>query len=175
VALIGPTVPLPGSVAGHERRSVRVTGTRRILILLGAACLAVAAQGCGGDDKGINKADYLARAKTVCQKGNRKLTAASNDVFSKVPPGQKLSDEQIDDFVRTTVIPTIRDQIKELRALPPPKGEKGHVEEIYKALDKGLDELQKNPKKLTDGSNVFADADTLANKYGITVCAQTTG
>ncbi len=86
-----------------------------------------------------------------------------------------MSEEQIDDFVRTTVIPTIREQIKELRAIPPPKGEKGHVEEIYKALDKGLDELQKTPKKLTDGSNVFAEADQLANKYGITVCAQTTG
>jgi len=141
---------------------------------VGAACLAVAS-GCGGGDKGIKKADYLERAKTVCQKGNRALTAASNDVFAKVPPGQKLSDAQIDDFVRTTVIPTIRDQIKELRAIPPPKGEKGHVEEIYKALDRGLDELQKNPKKLTDGSNPFAEADTLASKYGITVCAQTTG
>lgn len=152
-----------------------MTWTRRISILLTAACLVVGVSACGGGDKGIKKADYLARAKTVCQKGNRTLTAASNDVFAKVPPGQKLSDAQIDDFVRTTVIPTIRDQIKELRAIPPPKGEKGHVEEIYKALDRGLDELQKNPKKLTDGSNVFAEADTLANKYGITVCAQTTG
>ena len=148
-----------------------MTATRRILILLGAACLVVAASGCGGGDKGIKKSDYLARAKTVCQKGNRTLTAASNDVFAKVPPGQKLSDQQVDDFVRMTVIPTIRDQIKELRAIPPPKGEKGHVEEIYKALDKGLDELEKNPKKLTDGSNVFAEADSLAAKYGITVCA----
>jgi hypothetical protein len=152
-----------------------MTWTRRIVILLAAAGLIVAPSACGGDDKGIAKADYLARAKTVCQKGNRTLTAASNDVFAKVPPGQKLSDEQIDDFVRTTVIPTNREQIKELRALPPPKGEKGHVEEIYKALDKGLDELQKTPKKLTDGSNPFAEADTLATKYGITVCAQTTG
>jgi hypothetical protein len=94
-------------------------------------------------------------------------------VLAKVPPGQKLSDQQIEEFVRTTVIPTIREQVKELRAIPPPKGEKGHVAEIYKALDKGLDELQKSPKKLTDGSNVFAEADTLANKYGITVCATT--
>jgi DNA repair ATPase RecN len=71
------------------------------------------------------------------------------------------------------VLPTIRDQVKQLRALPPPKGEKGHVEEIYKELDKGLDALDQNPKKLSDGSNVFADADKLANKYGISVCATT--
>jgi len=71
------------------------------------------------------------------------------------------------------VIPAIRDQIKQLRAIPPPKGEKGHVDEIYKALDKGLAELDKDPKKLSDGSNVFAAADSLANKYGISVCATT--
>src|SRR4051794_24251756 len=106
-----------------------MTWTRRTLILLGVACL-LAASGCGGDSGGIKKADYLARAKEVCQKGNRTLSAASNDVLAKVPPGQKLSDEQIEDFVRTTVIPTVREQIKELRAVPPPKGEKGHVEEI---------------------------------------------
>ena len=33
--------------------------------------------------------------------------------------------------------------------------------------------LDKDPKKLSDGSNVFAAADGLANKYGISVCATT--
>jgi len=137
------------------------------LAALGAAC---------SDDKepeGISKADYLAQAKTICQKGNKALTSASNDVFAKLAPGQKLSEPEVDEFVRKTVIPTIRDQVAQLRALPPPKGEKDHVEEIYKALDQGLDELDKSPKKLSDGSNVFADADKLANKYGISVCATT--
>lgn len=150
------------------------TRTIRVAALLAAACLVASASACGdGDSKGISKADYLAQAKTVCQEGNRSLTAASNEVLGKLAPGQKPSEPEIDDFVRTTVIPTIRDQVKQLRAIPPPKGEKGHVEEIYRALDKGLDELEKNPKRLTDGGNVFADADKLANKYGISVCATT--
>jgi len=112
-----------------------------VAALLGAACLAASASACGGGSKTISKADYLAQAKTVCLKGNRALTAASNDVIAKLAPGQKLSEPQIEDFVRKTVIPAIRDQIKQLRAIPPPKGEKGHVGEIYKALDKGLAEL----------------------------------
>jgi len=153
---------------------VRSTGSVRMAVLLGAACLAVSAPACGGGgSKGISKADYLARAKLVCQKGNRQLKSASDDVVAKLAPGQKMTEAQIDDFVRKTVIPTIRDQIKQLRAIPPPKGEKAHVEEIYKALDKGLDELDKDPKKLADASNVFAPADALANKYGISVCATT--
>ena len=148
--------------------------TNRAVALLAAACLAASAVACGGGGaKGITKADYLARAKLVCQKGNRDLKSASDDVMAKVPPGSKLTDAQITDFVRNTVIPTIRDQVKKLRAIPPPKGEKGHVEEIYKELDKGLNQLEKDPKKLTDGTNVFASADTLAQKYGISVCSTT--
>lgn len=152
------------------------TRTIRATALLVVAGLALWGSACGGDDddsEGISKADYLAQAKVICQKGNKALTSASNDVFAKLAPGQKLSDPEIEDFVRKTVIPTIRDQVSQLRALPPPKGEKKHVEEIYSELDKGLDELEKNPKKLTDGSNVFADADKLATKYGISVCATT--
>ena len=152
---------------------MRATRRARAAALLGAACLAASASACGGGSKTISKADYLAQAKAVCLKGNRALTSASNDVIAKLAPGQKLSELEINDFVRKTVIPMIRDQVKQLRAIPPPKGEKGHVEEIYKALAKGLDDLDKNPKKLTDGSNVFAAADSLANKYGIGVCATT--
>ena len=150
-------------------------GRNRAVAVLAAACLGASAVACGGGGGGktISKADYLAQAKVVCQKGNRQLKSASDDVMAKVAPGSKLSDAQINDFVRNTVVPTIRDQVKQLRAIPPPKGEKAHVAEIYDALDKGLATLDKDPKKLSDGSNVFADADALAQKYGITVCATT--
>jgi hypothetical protein len=147
----------------------------RAAAVLAVAGLAVPASACGGGggggSEGISKADYLAKAKEVCQVGNRQLKSATDDVLAKIPPGQKMSDAQINDFVHQTVIPTIKDQIKQLRALPPPKGEKDHVDQIYDALDKGLQELDKDPAKLTNGSNVFADADALAKKYGISVCA----
>jgi len=147
----------------------------RAAALLAAAGLAVTASACGGGggsgSQGISKADYLAKAKQVCQLGNRQLKSATDDVLAKIPPGQKMSDAQISDFVHTTVIPTIKDQIKQLRALPPPKGEKDHVDQIYNALDKGVAALDKDPSKLTNGTDVFADADALAKKYGISVCS----
>jgi hypothetical protein len=146
----------------------------RTAALLAATGLAVAASACGGGgggSQGISKADYLTKAKQVCQLGNRQLKSATDDVLAKIPPGQKMTDAQISDFVHRTVIPTIKDQIKQLRAIPPPKGEKAHVDQIYDALDKGVQELDKDPSKLTNGSNVFADADALAKKYGISVCS----
>jgi len=150
---------------------VRRTSTIRVSLLV-AAGLAVAASACGSSG-GVSKSEYLAKAKAVCQKGNQTLTDASNAAFAKLPPGQKPSDPEIEAFVRQTVVPTIRDQVRQLRALPPPKGKKSQVQEIYQALDKGLDELEKNPEKLIDGTNAFAEADSLATKYGITVCSNT--
>ena len=150
---------------------MRTTTTIRALALTAAAGLAVSGAACGED--GVSKPEYLARARTVCQKGRQTLTDASKAVFARLPPGQKLPETEVENFVRQTVIPTIRDQVRELRALPPPKGKKAEVEEIYRALDEGLDELEENPQKLLDGSNVFAEADTLATRYGISVCATT--
>lgn len=150
-----------------------------VVVLLGAIFVTGAACGGGGKDKAAakadapSKADYLAQARAVCQQGNATLSKASDEVFAKVPPGQKLSPPEIEAFVRTTVVPTLRDQIKQLRAIKPPDGEQQHVDEIYGALEKGLDELEQAPAKLTDGSNVFGAADALAQKYGISVCAGT--
>jgi DNA repair ATPase RecN len=150
-----------------------------VILLALALALTAAGAACGDDDDGgsggVSKSEYLTQARSICQKGNRTLTAASNDILAKLPPGQKLPEPEVENFVRATVIPTIRDQVAQLRALTPPKGEKKHVEEIYDELDEGLDELEKDPKKLSDGSNVFADADALAKKYGIDVCSAPTG
>jgi DNA repair ATPase RecN len=144
-------------------------------VALGLATLGAACGDDGDESGGVTKTEYLTQAKTVCQKGNRALTSASNDILAKLPPGQKLPEPEIEAFVRSTVIPTIREQVAELRALTPPKGERKHVEEIYRELDKGLDELEADPKKLSDGSNVFQEADNLAKKYGISVCSAPTG
>jgi hypothetical protein len=169
----------PGGPATVAWRPVKRTRTIRIGVLVLAVGLAAVGGACGDDGDsesgGVSKTEYLTQARTICQKGNRALTKASNDVLAKLPPGQKLPEPEVENFVRTTVIPTIRDQVAQLRALTPPKGEKEHVEEIYKELDEGLDELEQDPKKLSDGSNVFADADALAKKYGIDVCSAPTG
>ena len=141
---------------------------------LGVACLAAVTSACGsGGSKGVSKAEYLGQASRICREGNEALTAASEQAFATVPPGQKLSQPQIEDFVRRAVVPTIRDQIRRLRDLPPPQGRKKQAEEIYNALDSGLGELERNPGKLTDGSNVFAEAEAVAKKYGLSVCATT--
>jgi len=150
---------------------VRKTTTTRVLALLAAAGLAVSGAACG--EEGVSKAEYLRRARAVCEQGRQTLEGASDATFGNLAPGQKVPDPELDRFVRQTVIPTLRDQVRQLRALPPPKGKKGKVEEIYRALDKGLDDLEKAPQSLIDGRNPFREAELLATRYGIGVCAGT--
>ena len=131
--------------------------------------LALTTGGCGGG-KPPTKEEYLARAKDVCTKGNAELKKSSDELTAKIPQGQKISDEQVAAFVKNTVVPMIRKEVHDLRKITPPKGEKAHLKEIYDALDKGLDDLAADPKKLTT-TNVFAHADELGKQYGISVCA----
>jgi hypothetical protein len=140
---------------------------RRLAITLMILGLAA----CGGDEEAISKDEYLKRAQQVCTEGNAELQKASDSAFPDLKPGEKPTDDQIATFVRKTVVPEIRKQVKELRELPPPEGGAKKVDDIYDALDQGLDRLDKDPKLLLSGTNVFAKADELGKKYGISVCA----
>jgi hypothetical protein len=134
------------------------------------AALGLAACG-GGEQKAISKDEYLKRAQEVCKKGNADLQKASDSAFPNLKPGEKPTDDQIAVFVRKTVVPEIRKQVKALRDLPPPKDSQDKVDKIYDALDQGLDKMNDDPKLLLSGTNVFSKADELGKKYGLSVCA----
>ncbi len=134
------------------------------------AILGLAACG-GGEEKAISKDEYLKRAQQVCTEGNAELEKASNAAFADLKPGTTATEDQVATFVRKTVVPEIRKQVKELRELPPPEGGKKKVDEIYDALDQGLDQLDKDPKLILAGTKVFDKANELGTKYGIRVCA----
>jgi hypothetical protein len=143
---------------------------RRFLPLVLSLAVAAVPVACGGGGpKPIPKEEYLKRADEVCKKGSEDLHNASVNAFKDVKQGEKPSDAQVAAFVRSTVVPKLREQVNALRKLPPPKKLEKQSKEIYKELDKGLDELDKDPSKLTT-TNVFAKADEVGKKYGLIVC-----
>lgn len=137
---------------------------------LGLAGLVLSLAACGGGEE-ISKEEYLGRAQAICRQGNEELEAASKKAFADVKEGEKPSDEQVGGFVRRTVVPMIRAQVEELRDLPPPEKAADQVDEIYDAVEVALDELEADPKRLTVGPNLFAEADRLGEKYGFPVCS----
>ena len=113
---------------------------------IGRAVLAVVVvlSGCGGDE--ISREEYLRRAQEICDKGNDELEKASEEAFAEIPEGERPTDEQFEAYARETVVPMVRDQVRQLRDLPPPEGGAEEVDEIYDAIDEALDRLDDYPR-----------------------------
>lgn len=138
--------------------------------LLAAVALAVA--GCGGsDDKGpdaLTKPEYVKQADAICKVASGKVTTVAQVVFTKAQP----SAAEIRSFADKTFLPVFERELKDLRALVPPKGDEATTTAIYDAVQTGLDKADKDPALLgvSDSTGPFADANAKANAYGLTVC-----
>jgi hypothetical protein len=133
----------------------------------------VLVSGCGGGQEPIAKDEYLKRARTICLEGNQELATATREAFKDLKQGAKPTAEQLERYARDVVVPMVRQQVKDLRALPDPKGAGDQVDEIYDAFDRALDRIDKQPSLLIDNPDIFGlfkEADDLSKKYGFPVC-----
>jgi hypothetical protein len=85
---------------------------------------------------------------------------------------QKPSQADNEKFILTVLIPSLRREIKELRALGVPDGDEEKVEAMITSLEEGLDTAESNPEVVAAGSTdiVFGIASRLAGEYGIETC-----
>jgi hypothetical protein len=140
--------------------------------------------GCGGGDSSsttgasgtsgtqgaaLSKSEFLAQGNAVCTKGDNEINAEAKKVFTQ---GQAPSQADQEKFVTDTVIPSIQSQIDGLSALSPPSGDEDQVQAIIDAAQSALDQVKADPSLLTEsgGSDPFAEANKLANAYGLDKC-----
>lgn len=137
--------------------------------LVAVLVLAVAAVGCGGSDKKtLSKAEFLKKGNAICQKGNQEIQAAGQKIFTskKRPPQAKLLA-----FAKGTILPSVQQQVNQIRDLGAPKGDESKVKAIVDAAQAGVDKAKQNPAVLTQqGEGPFKRADALARAYGLKVC-----
>ncbi len=144
---------------------------KRVVPLVVAGLVLVA--GCGGGPEPIAKDEYLKRAAKICREGNQELATATQQAFKDLKQGEKPTPEQLERYARDVVVPMVRQQVKDLRALPDPKDAGDQVDEIYDAFDKALDRIDEEPSLLTNNPHIFGlfkEADGLSKKYGFPVC-----
>lgn len=167
-----------------------------------AVCL-LALAGCAGDDGGDgattdadvlvrSKRDYIVQADTICAQSEQGVqteaevalgigagdfrVAPSGEIVFKA--GRRPSDAEIRAFGTDVVIPRLRDQIADLRALTPPTGDEKEVAEIYDAADAGIDKLAADPSLFNDEGAVTRElnqAEGLARSYGFFDCGTYSG
>ena len=148
-----------------------------ITVLTATAALAAGAlvTGCGGggDDNSttaastdtsgqtITKADFLQQGNQICKEGNDQMNQQRQ-------PDQNSSQAEVADYVQSTIVPNVQNQIDQLKALGAPAGDEDQVNKILADAQAALDKLKSNPSSISD--NTFAQANQEAHAYGLTEC-----
>jgi hypothetical protein len=146
----------------------------RFVVPLAGLIAGLVLAGCGGGDSSsttaLSKSEFVAQGNAICAKGDKEINAAAEKTFTQSQAPSQATQEK---FVTDTVIPSIQGQIDGIDALPPPSGDEDQVQAIVDAAQGALDKVKADPSSITgqgSGSDPFADANKLANAYGLDQC-----
>jgi hypothetical protein len=141
-----------------------------------AVAIALVGVGCGDDSSSsgdssssasITKEEFVTQANAICAEGNKEIDAGAQETFSAGKP----SEADIEKFATETLIPSVEQQVADIRALGAPEGDEDQVNAILDAADQGLEEAKSDPSVVADEkADPFAEANKLANDYGISEC-----
>lgn len=130
------------------------------------ACNLVAGCGNDGTDQ-LTKAEFLQQGNAICAKGTEQIDAAGGTAFAS--PGNP-TEQETDAFASEIVVPNVQEQIDQLRALSPPKGDGAQVKAILDRAQLAVDEVKANPR-LLGRDTASEEANRIARAYGLTACA----
>jgi len=143
-----------------------------IAVLVASATLVA----CGGDDDGgggapggttIAKADFIAQANEICAAGAAELATALGTF------GPDSSTEDLQQAFVETVIPNIRGQVEDIRALGFPAGDETTLDGIFDQVEGVLDAAASEPASMLDDStDEFAEVNTELTEYGLDTCGE---
>ncbi|MFL5891375.1 MAG: hypothetical protein ACJ75I_01390 [Solirubrobacterales bacterium] len=129
----------------------------------------------GAQGAALSKSEFVAKGNAICAKGSQEINAEAKKIFTSNQAPSQATQEK---FVTDTVIPSIQQQIDGLDALPAPSGDEDQVQAIVDAAQSALDKAKQDPSLLTDqaqGGDPFAQANKLADDYGLTKCGSDSG
>lgn len=135
--------------------------------------------GCGGGSgstestSSLSKAEFVKKGNAICAKTEKEVAAgvekfAKERNFSeKTPPTAR----QMEQLAGEVLLPKVRKQLDEIRALGIPSGDGEEVEAIFAAVEEGIKKTEEDPGAFAEGgSGPFVKANELAREYGLTVC-----
>jgi hypothetical protein len=154
---------------GSHRSTDRETGTVRTrrARFLGSAVLVALTAGCGGEVAQLTHDEFVKQGNAICAKGTATINESGATAFAS--PGSPTEPETVA-FASKVIVPTVQDELDQLRSLSAPKGEETRVEEILDKAQAAVDEVRADPALLTQ-DNGFEEANRLARGYGLSACA----
>lgn len=148
----------------------------RFAVALAGLVAALIVAGCGGGSssstttEALSKGEFLAQGNQACAKGEKEINAAGRKLFTQSQAPSQAAQQK---FVTDTIVPNIQGQIDAIAALPAPAGDEDQVKAITDAAQSALDKVRSDPSLITQQGKTdpFAEANKLANAYGLTKCA----
>ena len=129
-----------------------------------AGVLAIALTACGGGSDPLTKAEFIKKADAIC-KGDDKAIEKLGATLGASPSDDEIQ-KALDGYVDI-----VKDQVKDLEDLEPPKSLKKDVDALLKSLDEGLDKMKdKGAELVKTGDNPLADASSKAQALGLKEC-----
>ena len=169
--------------------------TRVPLILILALLTALSAAGCGDDeeedtttptteettatgetgatgaaDVPPERAELVEEANAICAEGNDEIDAEAQEVFGDSQQEPPAAEQEA--FFTDTVLPSVQEQIDQIRALEADAPE--DVDELNGILDEAqtvVDDLEQDPSALSQGADPFAEVNDELREFGLTECA----
>lgn len=153
---------------------------RIFALLAGGLLSALLVAGCGGDSgtgattAPLGKAEFIKRADAACtqrvEEARTKFFAYGRSVAqeNESPAERKAHYATV---AETIIVPELRQQIADVKALGVPKGDEEGVEAILLAIENGIAKVEAHPKQaIEESERVLEPAGKLAKAYGLEVC-----
>lgn len=148
--------------------------TALIVALLATAVLLAGCGGGSGDSStaSISKEEFIKKASVVCKKGTARMQHAVLKFLRHGREVKRPTTAQSVKLVGTVIVPSVQQEIKEIKALGVPSGDEEKVNAIVGALEEGVETAENDPQAVVKGSSdvVFGIASRIASEFGITAC-----
>jgi hypothetical protein len=152
---------------------------RLIAVIAGVLAIATIAWGCGGDEEGTasapaGKAEFIEKADALCTRGGKE-TEAEIAAYAKdenVDESKEPTPAQSEEVIAEIVVPALRKQVDEIRALGVPTEDEAQVNGFLDDIDAALDKAEDDPKNAVRSlGEEMAKADQQIQGY-FRVCGQ---
>jgi hypothetical protein len=131
-----------------------------------------AISGCGGGDDttSLTKAEFTKQANAACKEHTKEREKLFKEVSATIDPSEVTRKDQ-EMLISDVLLPPYEKDIENIQSLGAPEGDEQQVEDIVKAMENSVKNVEAKPLVALRNSTQFAEADELAKKYGLEACA----